>query len=125
MFEEKKLSFDLDVFDIHLTTNQSLIYQAFSNIIDNAIKYTFPHQTIFIEFKQHDTHIHMCFSNPTTYLDIDESQIFNMFYTTQSPEIKSNGIGLALVKKIIEKLDGTIHASIQNKIFTLTISLPI
>jgi len=123
-FEEKDLQFDLDIFDIRVQTNQSFIYQAFSNIIDNAIKYTFPKQTIHIQFIQHQDTIDMIFSNPTLIKNIDETQIFNMFYTTSSQSTKSNGIGLALVKKIVEKLGGTIQAHLTHSIFTLIISFP-
>ncbi len=125
MFEKKDLSFDLDVIDINMKTNQSLIYQVFSNIIDNAIKYTFPQQTIHIEFTKIDNRIKMIFTNPTNIIDVDESQLFNMFYTNQSHTTKSNGIGLSLVKKIIEKLDGDISATLDNQMYQLVIELPI
>jgi sensor histidine kinase regulating citrate/malate metabolism len=39
--------------------------------------------------------------------------------------MKSSGIGLSLVKKIIEKLDGSIQASTTNQIFSLEITLPL
>jgi signal transduction histidine kinase len=125
LFEEKDLSFDLDVQDIKIKTNQSLIYQVFSNIIDNAIKYTYPGQTIGITFTKKENQLIMNFSNPTKHTDVDESQLFNMFYTNQTHTMKSSGIGLSLVKKIIEKLDGSIQASIDNQIFNLQINIPI
>jgi signal transduction histidine kinase len=125
MFEEKDLSFDLDVQDIKIKTNQSLIYQVFSNIIDNAIKYTYPDQTIGISFTKKDNQLIMNFTNPTKHTDVDESQLFNMFYTNQTHTLKSSGIGLSLVKKVIEKLDGTIQASINHQMFNLEIIIPI
>jgi signal transduction histidine kinase len=125
MFDEKGLSFDLDVLDLTVKTNQSLIYQVFSNIIDNAIKYTFPHQTIHIQFDKNDDHLQMIFSNPTKLTDIDESQLFNMFYTNQTHTRKSNGIGLSLVKKVVEKLGGQIQASIDQDSFKLSIDFPL
>lgn len=125
MFEEKDLAFDLNVEDITIKSNQSLIYHVFSNIIDNAIKYTFTKQTIQISFKKNGQNIYMEFLNPTKQLDIDETQLFNMFYTNQSHTNKSNGIGLSLVKKIIEKLGGKVDATITNQVFQLKIKLPL
>ncbi|HKL47173.1 MAG TPA: HAMP domain-containing sensor histidine kinase [Candidatus Izemoplasmatales bacterium] len=125
MFEEKELSFDLEVEDIHMTTNQGLIYQVFSNIIDNAIKYTSPKETINIHFKKEDSQIVMVFTNPTMLKDVEEKQIFSMFYTNHTHTSKSNGIGLSLVKKIIEKLNGDINVSYKSQIFELVIKLPI
>ncbi|MDA3931687.1 MAG: HAMP domain-containing sensor histidine kinase [Tenericutes bacterium] len=125
MFEKKDLSFELDVLDLQVKTNQSLIYQAFSNIIDNAIKYTLNNQTIHIKFTHVGNHLKMVFSNPTKQTDLDESQLFNIFYTNQRHTTKSNGIGLSLVKKIIEKLGGQVNAKVDAQSFKLTLDLPI
>lgn len=125
LFEEKNLSFDLDVEDIHILSNQSLIYHVFSNIIDNAIKYTYSNQTIKIVFDKAEQGIKMIFSNPTKVLDIDELQLFNMFYTNEINNKQSNGIGLSLVKKIIEKLGGHVEANLNKTIFSLKLYLPI
>lgn len=125
LFEEKGLTFDLDVQDIKIKTNQSLFYQVFSNIIDNAIKYTNQGQTVTIKFIKDNNQLIMKFTNPTKHTNIDESQLFNMFYTNQTHTMKSSGIGLSLVKKIIEKLDGSIQASINNQIFSIEITIPI
>lgn len=125
IFEAKNIDFDLDVVDIKIKTNQSLIHQAFSNIIDNAIKYTYDNQTIDISIKKENQGLMMTFTNPTKIKNIDQSKIFDMFYTNQNEQSKSNGIGLSLVKKIIEKLDGQVLVDIKDQTFKLTIKLPI
>jgi signal transduction histidine kinase len=125
MFDEKNIEFDLNVFDISIQSSQSLIYQVFSNIIDNAIKYTYNNQTISITFTKDKNLLIMTFSNPTHIVSIDHTKVFDMFYTNQDDISKSNGIGLPLVKKIIEKLGGNIFADINNQVFKLTIELPI
>jgi signal transduction histidine kinase len=125
MFDEKNIEFDLNVVDISIQTSQSLIYQVFSNIIDNAIKYTNNNQTINITFTKKNDSLIMTFTNPTHIVGIDHTKVFDMFYTNQDDINKSNGIGLPLVKKIIEKLDGNIFADINNQVFKLTIELPI
>lgn len=123
-WEEKNISWDIDIEDIQLTTNKELLYQVFSNIIMNAIKYSPNNDHISIKLTSTNQRILCTISNTATLTKEECQKIFDLFYIKdKSRTSKSNGIGLYLTKRILEKLNGTITAdSIENKVI-LKVSL--
>jgi len=92
-----------------LTTEKILLEQVFSNFISNAIKYN-DKATVEIEigYKQEDG-IHCFFvkDNGPGIPEEYQEKVFGIFQTLQSRDVvESTGIGLAIVKKIIEEKGG-------------------
>ena len=54
---------------------------------------------------------------------IDEAEVFTMFYTSSKDMNKSSGVGLSLVKRIIDKLDGDVSVSTRDNMFKITIEI--
>ncbi len=84
------------------------------NIMENAVKYTYPDKSIYIDLKANDQY--MQFSVCDEGIGIDEKElenIFNRFYRTKrSREISGGtGLGLAIAKSIAEAHDGVISVS--------------
>ncbi len=107
--------------------NKTLMEQIFINLISNAVKYHHRKQgTITINY-QEDTQWHI-FSvaddGPGIHPDYHE-KIFMIFQTLQSKDIKgSTGIGLTIVKKIVEDQGGSVKVESDGRsgskfIFTL------
>ena len=132
----KALLFLSENTNIEVTNSLPLIYgirtkifQVFYNLIDNAIKYSNKEQ------------IHISISSKTTENKIDfyikdngpgikkayHEKIFKMFQTIEENEAqKGTGIGLSLVKKIIDLHNGQINiTSIENEGCTFILSFPI
>jgi two-component system NtrC family sensor kinase len=92
----------------------SLLRQVFQNLIGNAIKYTRPRELsrIAVEFRSA--------GNETTYSVVDNGVGFEMGYAHKvfgvfqrlhsSEEFEGTGVGLALVKRIIERHGGKVWA---------------
>ncbi|WP_420574578.1 sensor histidine kinase [Kordia sp.] len=100
-----------------VTFNESQLLQVFQNLIQNAIKHNDKdHVEIHIDYQLLETH-HQ-FSIQDNGPGIDEKyhkKIFELFQKLEvKSEIDSIGIGLALVKKIIERNGGTI--SVESKL---------
>lgn len=89
-----------------------LIFQVFQNLISNAIKYANKAE-IFIRIGQTEESDHYKFFVADNGYGIDErylEKIFDIFTTLQPKGSNSTGIGLAIVKKIIENKGGSIYA---------------
>ncbi|OHD07425.1 MAG: hypothetical protein A2Y41_01415 [Spirochaetes bacterium GWB1_36_13] len=95
--------------------DQGQILRVFSNIIDNAIKFSPQNEMILIRFKQKKEHSTITIEdNGPGISEHEKEKVFDLFYQTNLNEKKSGfGIGLSFCKKMIEKHGGSIQ--IQNK----------
>lgn len=95
-----------------IKTNKELLKRIFDNLVVNALKHG--DGNLFIDFKE-DTFIEISFSNQVLSNDLDISQIFDEFYTTDISRTKGNtGLGLAIVKSFTVLLGGKIKAFLQD-----------
>ncbi|MCA9419728.1 MAG: HAMP domain-containing histidine kinase, partial [Nitrospira sp.] len=88
------------------------LIQIFTNLINNALKFTEPPGTVTVAVKQReDGTIQTCVSDTGCGIPLEEQQtIFERFYRGQSPEMKNRGagLGLAITKSLIELHGGAI-----------------
>lgn len=118
MTVQKNIYISTDLQNVEIYGNVDLLYRAFSNLIQNSIRYNVKNGDIYISAKQkqHDTVIQIC----DTGIGISEEnrqRIFEPFFRvdkSRSREMGGAGLGLSIVKKIIEKHDGTITVSNNN-----------
>ncbi len=126
LFERKKLELKCDINDIKIVTSASYLEIVFNNLISNAIKFTEPGGTITISLKQNADHVTVKVGDTGCGIDSETGKhIFDKFFqgdTSHSSE--GNGLGLALVKKVIENLGGEIYVESEvGKGSTFTINL--
>ena len=99
-------------------TDKNCLIRIFSNIMDNAVKYSDGDFSISI---MDDGKI--AFSNTAVKLNnVDVGRLFDRFYTVESGK-NSTGLGLSIAKQLTKKLGGDISAQYENH--TLTILLKI
>jgi len=102
--EKKKLKFNLikETDDANIHADKYSVYQIFSNLIDNAIKYTKVGKIDIIAFKEDNDKVTVAISD--TGIGIAKSYIPNLFKPFSQEEqgytrkFEGNGLGLALVK---------------------------
>jgi PAS domain S-box-containing protein len=92
------------------------IYQVFSNLIGNAIKYRSSDRplTVTIRASGSPTSRYVTLEVEDNGCGIAEDKlerIFRPFQRAHGADIEGSGIGLACVKKIVEKLGGTVEVS--------------
>ncbi|MFR4986361.1 MAG: ATP-binding protein [Lachnospirales bacterium] len=96
----------------NINSNKSLINCVFENIISNAIKYNKPYGRIDIDFKDEKDYIKFIIKDTGIGISKDNlKNIFNPFFRediSRSKDINGNGLGLSLVKNILEKINGNI-----------------
>lgn len=98
--------------ECNINSNKALINCVFENIISNAIKYNKPYGRIDIDFKDEKDYIKFIIKDTGIGISKDNLQnIFNPFFRediSRSKDINGNGLGLSLVKNILEKINGNI-----------------
>ena len=125
---EKNISVEPELEEFEIKSNENLLFRVWQNLISNAIKFTDENGAIKINLKKQEN----CFlftieDNGIGIADEDKDKIFNPFFTgDKSHNKEGSGLGLPLVKSIVEKLGGKISfESERNKGTTFSVSLPI
>jgi signal transduction histidine kinase len=109
--------------------DEVMIKQALVNLVGNAIKYSSKKASPEIEigFQEDETTIIYCVKDNGAGFDIAYSnKLFGVFQRLHSQdEFEGSGVGLALVKRIIEKHKGKVWAeAVENEGATFYFSLP-
>lgn len=106
----------------------SPVLQIFHNLVSNALKYRAPDRAPIIEISFEETTLDWIFSVKDNGIGIPEEyfqKIFVIFQRLQTPNTaEGTGMGLAIVKKHVENLDGHITVSSiegEGSVFTFTI----
>lgn len=88
----------------------AILQAAFSNLMDNAIKYG-GYQPVSVRLFSHYQWVRLEVKDQGMGIDSDEvEQVFVPFYRSkQSMHLPGSGIGLSLVKNIAEKYGGKVH----------------
>ena len=111
--KEKQLDLNIEKLEPIMTeANPVLLSMIFSNLIDNAIKYTPKHKAITITLYK-DENIHFIIKDEGIGIPEEKlSKITDRFYRideSRNKKIKGFGLGLSIVKKSVELHSGEIN----------------
>lgn len=125
-WEEKELNFDLGFDEYMIHANEELMKQVWINLLDNAIKFTPDKGSIEVKIKENDDSFEISVMNTGSQIAPEHyKRIFNKFYQTdESHATEGNGIGLAIVKRVIDLHEGSVEVSSENNETTFTVFLP-
>ncbi|MCL1470952.1 ATP-binding sensor histidine kinase [Argonema antarcticum] len=99
--------------------------QVWTNLIHNALQAMSNKGSLTIDARQQDTNLLIGITDSGTGIDPKiMSRIFDPFFTTKPPG-EGSGLGLNIVKKIIDKHEGNISVESMPGQTTFTVSLPI
>lgn len=129
---QKKQEFDIQLPDTSLYINADLgqISQAFSNLIGNAIKYTPDEGHVIVRLEQKDKNMYFEVKDNGYGIPAEaQEKLFTEFFrakTRATSHIQGTGLGLSLVKNVIESHGGEIaFTSEENVGSTFYFSLPV
>lgn len=110
-WSDKIREYELDFQELVIQSDSDLLMQIWSNLIDNAIKYSPENSTIWISGKIDEEFLIVTIKDEGKGISIDKQQkIFDKFYQCEESHKKQgNGLGLSIVKRIVELLGGTIN----------------
>lgn len=125
-WESKKIDFEVDFDEHYITANEELLKQVWINLIDNALKFSPTGGKVKFKIYEHEEQIAIVIGNtgPTISKEA-QKKIFNKFYQSdESHSTEGNGIGLAIVKRVIDLHDGNISVRSEDDFTTFLVELP-
>lgn len=105
--------------------DKDVIEKIISNLLTNAIKYTTENEKITFNAKIVNNELLLLVSNSGSTLKKEElPKLFELFYQKKENH-QGVGIGLALVKELVELYKGKIETTVENGILSFMVYLPL
>jgi len=122
----KELDLGLEFHEQNIVANEGLMQEVWLNLIDNAIKFTPYGGMVSAEIESRPQSVLVKIINTgSTISEQDKERIFNKFYQADvSHSAVGNGIGLAVVKKIVELHGGHVSVESENDVTSFMVELP-
>ncbi|MET3698466.1 signal transduction histidine kinase [Bacillus oleivorans] len=125
--EGKKLDFEVHG-EIWAFIDPIRIEQCLVNLLDNAKKYSLPNSIIGLEVYEKKRTIHIEVKNQSYPIDSRQlPRLFDRFYridSSRSRKLGGSGLGLSVVKEVIDAHGGTVFVSENEGIITVQLTLP-
>ncbi|GGD67429.1 sensor histidine kinase [Paenibacillus nasutitermitis] len=126
---DKELFMDIELGEIRITADEDLLSQVWMNLLSNSIKFTPNGGTISIEAGKRDGRAEVRISDNGIGIDqADIPFIFDRFFKgdkSRNRQISGSGLGLSIVKRIIDMHGGEIGVtSTLGSGTTITVMLP-
>lgn len=125
-WSKKNLDFNLRIGEFDICANEELLKHVWINLLDNAIKFSEEYGCVDILVEEKEEQINVAISNTGKPIPQESvKRIFNKFYQAdESHSTQGNGIGLAIVKKVVELHHGTVTVQSNDMLTTFTVEMP-
>lgn len=126
-WEKKNIELILDFDEYSVNANEEMLKQVWINLVDNAVKFTPENGKIEIDLRKQGQIITVSVINTGNPIPEEKMPfIFNKFYQgDESHAGEGNGIGLAIVKHVVNLHHGEINVKSQNGTTEFKLILPI
>lgn len=127
LWSAKDLDIEIDLPEVEYYGNENLIYQVWTNLFSNAVKFTPRNGTISVKIERTSDFIFVEIRDSGVGMTKEiQKHIFDKFYQgDRSRNMEGNGLGLALVKRIVELCSGSVTVdSSPGDGSAFTVSLP-
>jgi signal transduction histidine kinase/DNA-binding response OmpR family regulator len=105
--------------------DKDVIEKIVTNLLSNAIKYTSENEKVSFQSKIENNQLQLVVSNSGSEVKKEElPKLFERFYQKKENH-KGVGIGLALVKELVELYNGKIETTVENGLLSFTVLLPL
>ena len=127
IWEKKNLNIETDMEDdVRIRSDSELLSLVWNNLISNAVKFTPEGGTVRVEMKTDGNQVTVSVSDTGCGIKPETGMhIFEKFYQGDtSHAVQGNGLGLALVKRVVDILNGEIRVNSvygQGSTFTVVI----
>lgn len=123
---EKNVDLNIDFNEYTINANEEMLKQVWINLIDNAVKFTSAGGYIEIKINSEQDMLNVTVTNSGSDIPVEKQQkIFSKFYQIdESHSSKGNGIGLAIVKRVVDLHKGEITVTSKDGLTSFIVSLP-
>ncbi len=128
-WSDKDINMNVSMEEIEIKADEDMMNQVFINLVRNSIKFTAEGGNISIDLHRQNGTIEFIISDTGIGIaEEDISHVFERFFKadkSRNSSIKGSGLGLSIVKKIVDMHHGTIN--VQSKLgegTAFTVSLP-
>ncbi|RMH73486.1 MAG: hypothetical protein D6675_02470 [Gemmatimonadetes bacterium] len=126
-----ELKYTPTVAPIYLQADSNLLSEVIDNLVSNALKYSYPGTTVTIQTVGEEAHCRIQIQDQGQGLTKDDlSKLFRKFQKLSAKPTAgehSTGLGLSIVKKLVEAMNGKVWAESEgkNKGSTFIVELPL
>lgn len=128
LWDEKELELEVDIAErVNVRADRSLMELVWNNLLSNAVKFTEPGGTVTIRQRTVEGQVEVSVTDTGCGMSQESIRhIFDKFYQGDTSHAREgNGLGLALVKRIIDLMNGEITVvSRPGQGSTFTVRLP-
>ena len=125
-WSRKNIELDMEFPEVTIRANQELMKEVWINLLHNAIKFSPDYGPLQVRIMQQKDTIQVRIVNSGQIPPEDLERIFQKFYQSDRSHFSAgNGVGLAIVKKILELHQGTVQAESRNGAVIFTVTLPV
>ncbi|MBQ3761445.1 MAG: HAMP domain-containing histidine kinase [Clostridia bacterium] len=125
-WEKKQLELEVEFDEYEIEACEELLKQAWINLIDNAVKFSPEKGKMSIVISESDGTITVKISNTGSSIAPENlKKVFGKFYQEdESHASKGNGIGLAVVQKVVSLHGGSVEALSGGNVTSFVVTLP-
>lgn len=119
VFEENNIKMELAGTGIYFgMADKELLVRIMQNLLRNSIQYAEGDVRVSIIPSEENPFIKISVENPVREdCNVDINQVFNRFYVGKEGRNHSTGLGLSIVKMLVERMGGEVYADIEEGIF--------
>ena len=125
-WSRKNLDLVLEFDEYTVRASEELLKQVWINIIDNAVKYSPENGSVDIKIWEGVDSLSVSVINSGSTIPPERiEKIFNKFYQADESHCsEGNGVGLAIVKRVVQLHNGEVRAVSENGKTEFTVTLP-
>lgn len=112
-WQAKNISFTMEVMPIKLHGNEELLAHVWSNLLDNAIKYSDENSDILVRLETADNKINVSVADNGIGMNEETlTRVFDQFYQGDTSRAgQGNGLGLSIANRIVRLHNGRIEVA--------------
>lgn len=125
-FAKRQVKLHTKVDRLRFLTDEKAFNTIFSNLVDNALKFS-PAKTVHVEFEPSDSGVNIRVIDNGVGIPIkDQSKLFQSFSRAANAQsFEGTGLGLVIVKRYVELLNGSISFESDQKKTVFSVFLPV
>ena len=125
-WEQKKIDLSIDFDEHEIEASEEILREVWLNLLDNAIKFTPEGGQVSVSVTEDETTYAVTVRNTGSEIPEEKREkIFHRFYQAdESHASAGNGVGLAIVKRVVDLHRGAITVESENGATAFTVTLP-